>query len=101
MTLCKNEQIAELFRIQLVAEQLKTFIDESEQIHLFFSHLEGFTGIEILILSETDLLVLIRWKSYQLFEKYLPMILNAEIVKTWLKPTYLISHQPAILKSTA
>ena len=96
--LCEQETVAEMFHLQINPLEIKQFIERGKDVHHFFSTLEGYEGIDMLFLSEQQILVLVRWKNDILFEKYLPQILNACPMANWLKSAVSVSHQPAILQ---
>ncbi len=96
---CDNEAVSEFFQIQLKADDVKAFVDKGEGVHQYFLALEGYTGMDMLFLSEVKIFILIRWKNYKLFEKNLPFILNACPVSDWLKNAVEVIHHPAMLKS--
>lgn len=94
----RDEEVAEIFSVQLKSGEIRQFIEDGKLLHKFFTGLEGYIGLEIMLLSEVMLIVLVRWKNYILFDKSLPLILNGCLIKKWFKNTVLISHQPAITK---
>ncbi len=93
-----NEAVAELFHLHLKPTDIGSFVEKGEQVHSFFSGFEGYVGLDLLFLSEVKVIVLLRWNSFQLFDKNLPTILNACPIKDWLKDAVHIAHQPTILK---
>lgn len=95
------EQVAELFSVRLAAADMPQFVAESEEVDRYFSDLEGYSGIEVLILSEVEVLVIIRWQGYTLFDQHLPRILHACPVKVWLRAAVSATHRPAICLPTA
>jgi hypothetical protein len=95
---CANEAVAELFHLHIKPTDLGRFVEKGEQVHAFFSQFDGYDGLDILFLSEVKIMVLLRWNSYQLFDKNLPTILNACPIKDWLKDAEQVTHQPTILR---
>ncbi len=94
-----EEEYVEVFMLKLKSSDIQVFIKEGASVSQYFSSFEGFRGIDILLFSDTDVTVQMRWCSYQLFDKHLPLILNACPVTAWLRYAISVSHQPAILQS--
>jgi hypothetical protein len=94
---CAHEAVAELFHVQIDSDKMGQFIERGDLVDDFFSTLDGYAGMDILILSETKLIILIRWDSYTLFDKNLPSILNGCPIASWLKNAVSFSHQPTLL----
>lgn len=90
------EEAAELFCIQLSEEAVGAFFKKSLEIHLHLQSFDGYSGLEILLLSPTDLQVLIRWQDLPLFERHLLQILHSCPIRDWLGVASRISHQPTI-----
>lgn len=91
-----REEVAELFCIQLEADAVRGFLGRSDAIHRHLQAFEGYNGLEILLLSSTELQVLIRWRDLPLFERYLPQILHSCLIKDWLTGARHSTCQPTI-----
>lgn len=97
-TSCSREAVAELFTLQLKPTALHSFLEAGDIVHAFFSRLSGYQGMDIILLSESKLMVLVRWSDYKLFDEHLPKILSADPVNNWLQDVVALHHQPAIIK---
>lgn len=96
---CQHEAVAELFHVQMPTSALKCFFETSDSVHQYLLGLEGYAGMDLVLLGEEKVLVLIRWGSYSLFDQNLPAILNAQPITAWFQQALSVLHQPAILKS--
>lgn len=94
-----GEEVVEVFKLQLKPAALEVFLAKGQGVHQFFSRFEGYTGLDILLLTETQILVLVRWANHRLFDQHLPYILNGCPVSDWFGSAETIGHQPAILTS--
>lgn len=94
-----NETVAELFDLRINPIGIKKFIKKGDEVHRFFSSLKGYDGMDILFLSEENIIILIRWQDYKLFDENLSKILNTCLISDWFKNVVSISHQPVILNS--
>jgi hypothetical protein len=91
-------EVAELFKLQMNPSEICSFMDKGEGVNCFFSSLEGYKGMDVLLLSDTEVFVLVRWNDDRQFDKNLPLILNAVPINEWFKDAVILSHRPAILK---
>ncbi len=95
---CSNE-IAELFQLEIEAANLKKMMAKGETVNTFFSTLEGYIGLEIILLHENTMCVLLRWKNSHLFEQHLAQILHSCVITDWFSGAKSVQHQPVIIKS--
>ncbi|MBY0534239.1 MAG: hypothetical protein K2P88_00185 [Chitinophagaceae bacterium] len=93
-----TEEVAELFELDLQPNLLESFFEAETSIHHFFCELPGYTGMQVLLLSETKVMLLLRWNNCDLFDQNLPTILNASPIGTWLTKACSFAHRPVILK---
>lgn len=92
-----KEHVAELFTVQVSASVFGGFLEVSRSVNTFFSGLDGYIGLSVMILSENQLMVLVRWCNVSGFEHHLPTILHAKEVKEWMGMTDQCTHQPVLL----
>ncbi|MFN8397326.1 MAG: hypothetical protein U0176_22065 [Bacteroidia bacterium] len=92
------DQVAELFRVCLDPAHMQRFVEGSEEVHRFFSTLDGYCGMEVLILSDAEAHVILRWLDFFHFDRHLPLILNACPLRAWLQEAQSVTHRPAIIK---
>jgi antibiotic biosynthesis monooxygenase (ABM) superfamily enzyme len=93
-----HDQVAELFHVSLKTSALSDFLETGKTVDKAFRHLPGYAGMEILILGEDRVTVILRWNSFNSISKYLPRILHAPEVLSWMGNTLSATHQPVILK---
>ncbi|WP_430899200.1 MULTISPECIES: hypothetical protein [unclassified Paraflavitalea] len=93
-----TEEVAELFELDLQPNLLASFFEAETSIHHFFCELPGYTGMQVLLLSESKVMLLLRWSNCDLFDQNLPTILNASPIGYWLKQACSFSHRPTLLK---
>lgn len=94
-----SDEVAEVFKVSMCPKRIRGFLESRKHVHEFLGSIQGYLGLDILILSDSELIVLIRWKSYELFDANLSLILNGQPVTHWMKNAAAISHQPAIIKT--
>lgn len=93
-----HDQVAELFQFTLKASALSEFLETGKTVDKAFQHLQGYAGMEILILGEEKVSVILRWDSFNSISRYLPRILHAPEVLSWMGNALSATHQPVILK---
>ena len=94
-----QDQVVESFRVRVQADQLKTFMAGVEDVETFLITLRGYVGTEILLLSDQELMVLIRWENCTLFEENMVGIITSPIIQKWMNTAELLSQQPCISKT--
>lgn len=98
---CPDQEVTEVFHLQMQGDDWGSFLEKGEQVNHFLSGLEGYKGMNILLLSETESMVLINWNSFKLFEQNLSKILNACPITDWFRSVMKVTHQPALLRTYA
>lgn len=96
---CNSTLVAELFHLQFSEAEMGDVMRSGEATHCFFTALEGYLGVDLLLLSETELFIIVRWENCLLFDTHLSAILHASPLSEWLKKANMVTHQPAILKT--
>ncbi len=94
-----QEQVVEAFRVRVQVDKLKTFMEGGEDAENFLTTLKGYVGTEILLLSDQELMVLIRWENCTLFEENMVAIVTSPIIQKWMNTAELLSQQPCISKT--
>lgn len=95
---CNSTTVAELYNLKISQQDIKPFFNKGAQVHNYFSKIEGYSSMEIFLINENNVMVIIRWKNAQLFEKNLSQILNACPINDWFKEANSIEHYPVISK---
>ncbi len=92
-----KEYIAEMFKIRVSPTIFDGFLEACHSINNFFCRLDGYLGMSVIILNETQLIVLVKWCSFNGLDRHLPKILHAKEVKEWMGRADECLHQPALL----
>lgn len=93
-----SDSVGELIRLKIQPSQIKAIMDGGEAVGEKLRSLEGFDGLDILLLSDVDMLVLIRWKGCRQFDRALPAIRVLSDMREWLALAEEAERQPMILK---
>ncbi|NIJ52935.1 antibiotic biosynthesis monooxygenase family protein [Dyadobacter arcticus] len=83
----KVGQAIEVIRLKVIEENVAAFLDGRIKVDEFASAINGYVGTEILKITDSEFLMLIRWESEEAALEAQQITFNAPIITEWLNAT--------------